>query len=418
MFEVNKNELTERFMKYVQIDTQSDPQSQCHPTTEKQKDLSRLLQQELLSMGLIDATTDEFGYVYATVPSNTEKKDIPVIAFCSHVDTAPDCSGTNVIPILHKNYNGKDIYFEDDNQLVLSPNAFPYLNEHVGSDIITASGKTLLGSDDKSGVAIIMQTAKTLLDNPEIKHGDIKIIFTPDEEVGQGTAKIDLQKLGAKYGYTLDGGEAGCLEDETFSADAATMIVHGVIVHPGYAKGLLVNAIKIAGEILDALPKSEWSPETTELREGFVHPISVSGIAEKTTIMFIVRDFSREGLEAHHVRLKSLAEQVVLKYTGATMEYYVSEQYRNMKEVLDDCPKVADYAQEAIIRSGLRVTRSSIRGGTDGSRLSHMGLPCPNLFTGMQNIHSKLEWVGVKDMVKATETLVYLCQIWEDKEGK
>ncbi|MEN9964441.1 MAG: peptidase [Bacteroidota bacterium] len=418
MFEVNKNELTDRFMRYVQIDTQSDPESHCHPTTEKQKDLSRLLQQELLSMGLSDASTDEFGYVYATVPSNSEKKDIPVVAFCSHVDTAPDCSGTNVIPVLHKNYEGKDIHFVDDSQLVLSPNAFPYLKEHIGNDVITASGKTLLGSDDKSGVAIIMQAAKTLLDHPEIKHGDIKIIFTPDEEVGQGTAKIDLQKLGAKFGYTLDGGEAGCLEDETFSADGATIIVHGVIVHPGYAKGLLVNAIKIAGEILDELPKTEWSPETTELREGFVHPMSVNGIAEKTSIQFIVRDFTREGLEAHHVRLKSIAEQVVLKYPGAAMEYIVSEQYRNMKEVLVDCPQVADYAEEAIVRSGLTVTKSSIRGGTDGSRLSHMGLPCPNIFTGMQNIHSKLEWVGVKDMVKATETVVHLCQIWEEKEGK
>ena len=418
MFDVNKSELTERFMRYVHIDTQSDPESHAHPTTEKQKDLSRLLQQELLSMGLSDASTDEFGYVYATIPSNSDKKEIPVIAFCSHVDTAPDCSGTNVKPVLHQNYDGSDIHYPDDTELVLSSDAFPYLKTHIGDNIITASGKTLLGSDDKSGVAIIMQAAQTLLHHPEIKHGDIKIIFTPDEEVGQGTAKIDLEKLGAKYGYTLDGGEAGCLEDETFSADAATIVIHGVIVHPGYAKGLLVNAIKIAGEILDALPKTEWSPETTELREGFVHPMSVNGIAEKTSIQFIVRDFTREGLAAHHERLKSISEQIVAKHAGASMEYVITEQYRNMKEVLVDCPQVADYAEEAILRSGLTVTKSSIRGGTDGSRLSHMGLPCPNIFTGMQNIHSKLEWVGVKDMVKATETVVHLCQIWEEKTEK
>ena len=418
MFDVNISELTERFMRYVQIDTQSDPESHAHPTTEKQKDLSRLLQQELISMGLSDASTDEFGYVYATIPSNSDKKEIPVIAFCSHVDTAPDCSGTNVKPVLHQNYDGSDIHYPDDTELVLSSDAFPYLKTHIGDNIITASGKTLLGSDDKSGVAIIMQAAQTLLHHPEIKHGDIKIIFTPDEEVGQGTAKIDLDKLGAKFGYTLDGGEAGCLEDETFSADAATIVIHGVIVHPGYAKGLLVNAIKIAGEILDALPKTEWSPETTELREGFVHPMSVNGIAEKTSIQFIVRDFTREGLAAHHEKLKSIAQQIVAKHAGASMEYVITEQYRNMKEVLVDCPQVADYAEEAILRSGLTVTKSSIRGGTDGSRLSHMGLPCPNIFTGMQNIHSKLEWVGVKDMVKATETVVHLCQIWEEKTEK
>jgi tripeptide aminopeptidase len=418
MFDVNKSELTERFMRYVQIDTQSDPESHAHPTTEKQKDLSRLLQQELISMGLSDASTDEFGYVYATIPSNSDKKEIPVIAFCSHLDTAPDCSGTNVKPVLHQNYDGSDIHYPDDTELVLSSDAFPYLKTHIGDNIITASGKTLLGSDDKSGVAIIMQAAQTLLHHPEIKHGDIKIIFTPDEEVGQGTDKIDLDKLGAKFGYTLDGGEAGCLEDETFSADAATIVIHGVIVHPGYAKGLLVNAIKIAGEILDALPKTEWSPETTELREGFVHPMSVNGIAEKTSIQFIVRDFTREGLAAHHERLKSISEQIVAKHASASMEYVITEQYRNMKEVLVDCPQVADYAEEAILRSGLTVTKSSIRGGTDGSRLSHMGLPCPNIFTGMQNIHSKLEWVGVKDMVKATETVVHLCQIWEEKTEK
>lgn len=415
MIDINTSELTDRFMRYVQIDTQSDPNSEAHPTTEKQKDLSRLLCAELLEMGIADATTDGYGYVYGTIPSNSDKNDIPVIAFCSHVDTAPDCSGTHVKPILHKNYSGNDIVLPDDNTQVLRLKDSPYLEKHIGHDIITASGTTLLGADDKSGVAIIMQAAQTLLHHPEIKHGAIKIVFTPDEEVGKGTAKIDMAKLGAQFGYTLDGGEAGSLEDETFSADAATITIHGVIVHPGYAKNILVNAIKIAGDIAASLPRNEWSPETTEKKEGFVHPVAINGISEKATLQFIVRDFTLEGLKAHHDRLKQLAASVVSQYPGASMEYTITEQYRNMKEVLNGCPQVADYAAAAIERAGLTVIKESIRGGTDGSRLSYMGLPCPNIFTGMQNIHSKLEWVGVNDMVKATETIVHLCSIWEER---
>ncbi len=415
MLNIDKKELTERFMRYVQIDTQSDPNSNAYPTTEKQKDLGKVLQTELLQMGLKDAVLDEFGYVYATIPSNTDKANVPVIAFCSHVDTAPDCSGTNVKPILHQNYDGKDIVLPDDITQVLKTGNCPYLLNHIGSDIITASGNTLLGADDKSGVAVIMQAAHFLINNPSLKHGDIKIIFTPDEEVGKGTAKIDMKKLGAQFGYTLDGGDAGSLEDETFSADAATIVIHGVIAHPGYAKDKLVNAIKIAGAVLDALPKNEWNPETTEGRQGFVHPVAVNGIAEKSTISFIVRDFTLQGLKDHHERLKSIAEKVVSQYPGTSMEYIEQEQYRNMKEVLDTCPQVAAYADEAICRTGLVVKKESIRGGTDGSRLSYIGLPCPNIFTGMQGIHSKLEWIGVNDMMKAAETIVHLCQIWEEK---
>lgn len=402
-------------MRYVQIDTQSDPNSDAHPTTEKQKDLSKILRQELLEIGLTDAVVDDYGYVYATVPSNTDKKEVPAICFCSHVDTAPDCSGTNVKPILHENYNGSDIVLPDDNTQVLKMLDAPYLKEHIGHEIITASGLTLLGADDKSGVAIIMQAAKTLIENPDIKHGDIKIVFTPDEEVGKGTAKIDMEKVGAKYGYTLDGGEAGSLEDETFSADAAVITVHGISAHPGYAKGSLVNATKVVGAILDALPKNEWSPETTEKREGFVHPVSMGGIAEKSHINFIVRDFTVEGLKAHHERLQKLATEVVGRFPGAKMDYTIHEQYRNMKEMLDQCSHVVEYAKEAISRAGLKLKIESIRGGTDGSRLSYMGMPCPNIFTGMQGIHSKLEWIGVKDMVKATETIVHLCGIWEER---
>ncbi|MEP6711513.1 MAG: peptidase T [Ferruginibacter sp.] len=415
MIQINRDALAQRFIKYVQIDTQSDPNGNEHPTTQKQKDLSKVLFDELKQMGLQSVELDEYGYVYATVPGNSSKKNIPAICFCSHVDTAPDCSGTNVKPILHKNYNGEDFVMPDDAMQVLKIMDSPYLKNHIGSDIITASGNTLLGADDKSGVAVIMQAAQYFVDNPSILHGDIKIVFTPDEEVGKGTVKIDMQKVGAQFGYTLDGGEAGSLEDETFSADGASIIIHGVIAHPGYAKDKLVNAIKIAGEILDALPKNEWSPETTEGRQGFVHPVSVNGIAEKATISFIVRDFTTQGLIEHHSRLKKIAEEIIARHKGTTMEYVQAEQYRNMKEVLDKHPQVAQYAAEAIQRAGLTVKQESIRGGTDGSRLSYIGLPCPNIFTGMQNIHSKLEWIGVNDMVKAAETIVQLSMIWEEK---
>jgi len=415
MIDINKDALTERFMRYVRVDTQSDPNSNSFPTTEKQKDLSKILFAELKQMGLSELEADEFGYVYASIPSNSDKKNIPVICFCSHVDTAPDCSGTHVKPILHKNYDGADIVLPDDATQVLRKADSPYLENHIGADIITASGNTLLGADDKSGVAVIMQAAQYFMSNPSVKHGKIRIVFTPDEEVGKGTAKIDMKKLGADFGYTLDGGEAGSMEDETFSADGANIIIHGVIAHPGYAKDKLVNAIKIAAEVLEALPKNEWSPETTEKRQGFVHPVAITGIAEKATISFIVRDFTTEGLAVHHARLKKIAEQVVSKYKGTTMEYVQQEQYRNMKEVLDKNPQVAAYASEAIERAGLKVQNESIRGGTDGSRLSYMGLPCPNIFTGMQNIHSKLEWISVNDMAKAAETIVHLGMIWEEK---
>ena len=406
--------VTERFLRYATIDTQSDPQSTAHPSTEKQKDLSVLLAEELLAIGLTDAHSDEYGYVYATIPSNTNKQ-VPVICFCSHVDTAPDCSGTNVKPILHKQYNGDDIILPDDNLQIISTEKYPYLKTHFGRDIITASGTTLLGSDDKSGVAIIMDMANYLGTNPHIQHGTIKLLFTPDEEVGMGTAKLDLQKLGAHFGYTLDGGEIATFEDETFSADAVTISVNGVISHPGYAKDIMVNAIKIVSEIAAALPKDEWSPETTDGRQGFVHLVRIEGLAEKASIEFIIRDFETAKLAEYENRLKLLAEAVVAKYPKATMDFEVREQYRNMKEILDEFPQVAANAIEAYQRVGLTVIKEPIRGGTDGSRLSFMGLPCPNIFTGMQAIHSKHEWIGVSDMEKAVEVLVALIQVWEEK---
>ncbi|MGN6195494.1 MAG: peptidase T [Ginsengibacter sp.] len=414
MISINKEDIANRFMRYAQIDTQSDPKSGSHPSTEKQKRLSKILVEELKEIGITDAEMDAYGYVYATIPSNTEK-NVPVICFCSHVDTAPDCSGTNVKPILHKNYDGADIVLPDDPSQVLSPVVFPYLNTQIGGDIITASGDTLLGADDKSGIAAIMQAADFLMRTPSVRHGKIRILFTPDEEIGEGTAKLDMKKLAADFGYTLDGGKAGSLEDETFSADGATIIINGVISHPGYAKNTLVNALKVGAEILHALPTTEWSPETTEKKEGFVHPVRFEGIAERATLEFILRDFDDEKLKEHGFKLKQLAEDVVNHYKGASIEFTIHEQYRNMKKVLNQYPYVVEFAAEAIKRAGLEVKTESIRGGTDGSRLSYMGLPCPNLFTGMQGIHSKLEWIGVNDMAKAAETIVHLSMIWEEQ---
>ena len=404
----------DRFLRYVQIDTQSDPQSESCPSTEKQKDLSRMLAEELKQMGLADAHMDEWGYVYATVPSNTAK-NVPVICFCSHVDTAPDCSGTGVKPIVHRSYAGQDIVLPDDNTQVLRQEDYPYLGKQHGNDIITASGTTLLGSDDKAGIAEIMDLVNFLQSHPEIKHGDIKILFTPDEEVGRGTARVDLAKLGAAFGYTLDGGEAGSVEDETFSADGVELIIHGVIAHPGYAKGRMVNAMKIAGQILAELPKDRLSPESTEGRRGFIHPVRIEGAAEKCTVELIIRDFETAGLKKKEDFLRTLVEETIRFHTGSSFEFQVKEQYRNMKEVLDLHPEVVEYAKIAVERAGLSVKMESIRGGTDGSRLSFMGLPCPNLFTGMQAIHSRLEYISVQDMNKAVETLVHLVQVWEER---
>jgi len=414
MFENYKFTAAERFLRYVQIDTQSDPQSKSSPSTEKQKDLSKILAEELKQIGLRDAHMDEWGYVYATIPSNTTKK-VPVICFCAHVDTAPDCSGAEVKPIVHKNYQGQDISLPDDETQVLKASDYPYLQTKIGNDIITASGKTLLGSDDKAGVAEIMDVANFLMTNQRVKHGELKILFTPDEEVGRGTEKVDLKKLGADFAYTLDGGEAGSLEDETFSADAVQVIIHGVIAHPGYAKGKMINAMKIAGEILAALPKDRLSPESTEGKRGFIHPVRLEGIGEKCTIDFIIRDFETKGLQKKEDYLRTQIEELMRLYPKASFEFIVTEQYRNMNEVLLLHPEVVDHAKEAITRAGLQVKMESIRGGTDGSRLSFMGLPCPNLFAGEQAIHSKLEFISVQDMNKAVETMVYLAGIWEEK---
>ena len=417
MFQQYQFTAAERFLRYVQIDTQSDPLSDTHPTSEKQKNLSRILVEELKAMGVSDAEMDEFGYVYATIPSTTDKP-VPVLCFCAHVDTAPDASGAGVKPIVHQNYSGADIVLPDDPGQVLRKADFPYLERLLGHDIITASGTTLLGSDDKAGVAEIMDAAHFWMTHPEVKHGRIRLLFTPDEEVGKGTAKVDMQKLGADFGYTLDGGEAGSLEDETFSADGVQLTIHGVITHPGYAKDKMVNALKIAGDVLASLPRAELSPETTDGKQGFIHPVRVDGIAEKATIDFIIRDFVTDGLKKKEEFLLSLVEMVMENYPAASFDFKVTEQYRNMKEVLDQHPSVVAHAKEAIRRSGLDLKMESIRGGTDGSRLSFMGLPCPNLFAGEQAIHSKLEFISIQDMNKAVETIVHLASIWEEKAGQ
>jgi tripeptide aminopeptidase len=405
---------SERFMRYVQIDTQSDPESNTFPSTLKQKDLSNLLVKELKEMGLHDAHLDEYGYVYATLPSNTSKQ-VPVICFCSHVDTSPDCSGANVKPIIHHHYQGQDIVLPADHTQVLKKDEHPELNNQLGNDIITADGTTLLGADNKAGVAEIMDAVYQMIQHPEIKHGTIKILFTPDEEIGKGVNHVNLAKLGAQYGYTVDGETAGHIEDETFSADGVILTIHGVSTHPGFAKGKMQSAIKIASAIIDALPKDKLSPESTDNKEGFIHPVSVNGLIEKTTVQFIIRDFETANLKKHEALLEEIVNQVIQKYPGASYNFEVKEQYRNMKEVLQHHPQVSSYAVEAVQRSGLTPVLSSIRGGTDGSRLSFMGLPCPNIFAGEHAFHSKLEWVSVQDMERAVDTIINLARIWEEK---
>ncbi|MEY3241586.1 MAG: peptidase [Bacteroidota bacterium] len=404
----------ERFLKYVQIDTQSDPNSPSQPSTEKQKDLSRVLVEELHALGITDAELDEYGYVYATIPANTDKK-VPVLCFCSHVDTAPDCSGKDVKPIVHKNYQGKDIVLPDDPTVVIRMAEHEDLPSQIGNDIVTASGKTLLGADNKSGVAAIMDAAHTLMTDPTIKHGKVRILFTPDEEIGRGVDKVNIKKLGAKYGYTIDGETAGSIEDETFSADGAILTIHGVSMHPGFAKDKMEHALKIAGRILAKLP-NKYAPEHTEGKQGFIHPTSIEGGLETAVVKFIIRDFSDGGLKRLAKLLQKITDDVLKGFPNSKAELKVYEQYRNMGKVLKRHPQVVNYAMEALQRAGYSAPiRRSIRGGTDGSRLSFMGLPCPNLFAGEHAFHSKQEWVSVQDMAKASETIVHLVQVWEER---
>jgi tripeptide aminopeptidase len=406
--------VTERFLRYAVIDTQSDPASPTCPSTEKQKDLGRLLAAELQAMGLSDAHLDPFGYVYATIPGNTEKQ-VPVICFCSHMDTSPDCTGKGVKPQIVRNYRGGDIVLPGDPAQVIRAADHPALQDQIGNDIVTSDGTTLLGADNKAGLAEIMDAAHFLIGNPQIRHGTIKILFTPDEEIGRGVDKADLKKLGADFAYTIDGETAGNIEDETFSADGATITIEGVSTHPGFAKGKMEHAIKIAAAIVDRLPKNTCSPETTEGKEGFLHPVGITGALEKTTLSFIVRDFTDEGLKQKEALLENIIQEVMKDFPRSTCRLEIKPQYRNMKQVIDRHPEIVEHAMEAIRRAGLVPVRSSIRGGTDGSRLSFMGLPCPNIFAGEHAFHSRLEWVSVQDMEAAVRTIVHLAMIWEER---
>ncbi|MDP9807924.1 tripeptide aminopeptidase [Rhizobium tibeticum] len=403
----------DRFLRYVVIDTQSDPASSTQPSTVKQKDLGRLLVDELLTIGLSDAHLDEHGYVYATVPSNVDKA-VPVICFCSHMDTAPDFTGTNVKPQIVRDYGGGDIQLAGDNKQVIRVSENPALIDQIGHDIVTTDGTTLLGADDKAGIAEIMTAAQILMDNADIKHGTIKLLFTPDEEIGRGVDKVDLTKLGAQFAYTMDGETAGHIEDETFSADGVEITIEGVAIHPGFAKGKMENAIKIAGAIIDRLPKNV-APETTDGREGFIHPTGLTGSMEKAAIGLIVRDFEEAGLADKEKCLEALVQDVMADFPGSSYTFNVKQQYRNMKVVLDRHPQIVENAIEAIRRAGMSPVRGSIRGGTDGSRLSFMGLPCPNIFAGGHAFHSPREWISRQDMDKAVATLVELAKVWEER---
>jgi tripeptide aminopeptidase len=406
--------VAEKLMRYVQVDTQSDPESLTFPSTEKQKNLSVMLVKELKNMGVSDAEMDEWGYVFATITSNSTKENTPTVCFCSHLDTAPDCSGTHVKPILHKNYQGQDIILPDDPSQVITTKQHPYLKQRIGDDIITASGQTLLGADDKAGVAIIMQLAQELINDPSQIHGDVRILFTPDEEIGRGVDKLDMEKLNADVGYTLDGGPRGSLEGDTFSANAMTIRFKGVSAHPGYAKGKMVNAVKVMSHFINQLPQFNFSPETTSGSEGFVHPYNLKGQLEESSVDFLIRDFDTQNLEKHQQVLIDLAIDTAEKFEGSTFEVEIKEQYRNMREILKKHPHIEANAIQAMKRIRIEPQQDLVRGGTDGSRLSFMGLPCPNLFTGEMAIHSKHEYVSVQDMEASVKTCIEILRVYEE----
>ena len=407
--------LLERFLRYVKIDTQSDPHSPTQPSTEKQKDLGQVLVEELRELGIDDAHLDEHGYVYATVPATPGHEDAPVICFCSHVDTSPDASGTNVQPIVHEDYRGQDLVLPDDPSIILREKDLQGLDRCHGHTIITASGTTLLGADNKSGVAAIMHAVETLTSNPDLPRPKLRILFTPDEEIGRGVNAIDMEKLGADFGYTIDGEEYGSLMDETFSADGARIEITGVSAHPGMAKGHMENAIKIAADIIGRLPKDRLSPETTEGKEGFLHPVEMTAKAEGATIDFILRDFRTEKLQELAELLANIVMDVAPGYPNSEIRLRITEQYRNMKEILDEHPLAMDLAERAMRDLGIDVKLDSIRGGTDGSRLSFMGLPCPNIFAGEHAFHSKYEWASLEEMHKAAEVIIAIARLATEK---
>ncbi|MCU0612094.1 MAG: peptidase T [Candidatus Eisenbacteria bacterium] len=410
-----KTSAVERFLRYVTFDTQSDENSTTYPSTAGQLVLLDTLVEELREIGLQDAARDEHGYVFATVPATSAKVGVPVIGFIAHVDTSPETSGANVKPVIHRNWQGGDIVLPDDPSAVLCARDIPALREQVGNDIITASGTTLLGADNKAGVAEIVAAAEYLMQHPEIPHGVIRVGFTPDEEVGRGTKHFDVQRFGASAAYTLDGESRGHLECETFSADAMTVTFQGFNTHPGFAKGVMINAIKVAADFVNRLPKDRLSPETTQGREGFVHPYVVEASVDKTSVRVLIRDFATPGLKEKEEFIERLAHETVAAWPGASVTTKIEESYRNMKEVLDEYPQVVENAREAIRRAGLTVRETAIRGGTDGSRLSFMGLPTPNVFAGEHGVHSRFEWISAQDMEKAVEVIIDIARVWEER---
>ena len=408
----------ERFLRYVRIDTRSDESSASCPSTPGQLVLQRLLEDELLTIGLEDVKIDRNGYLMATIPATSKKSGIPTVGFIAHVDTSPEMSGSDVRPIVHRRYAGGDIVLPDDPDAVLRAADNPGLLARLGDDIVTASGLTLLGADDKAGVAAILAAAEHLVRHPQIPHGTIRIAFTPDEEIGRGADRFDVAGFGAACAYTLDGGARGELESESFSADAITVTFKGFNTHPGYAKGRMVNAIRIASEFVAALPRTELAPEATEGYEGFLHPYRVEAAVDRTSVKILLRDFVTAALQDKEALVIRLAEDIVAQHPGARLAFTIEESYRNMREVLDRHPDVVENARAAIRRAGLTVVERPIRGGTDGSRLSFMGLPTPNLFAGEHNFHSRLEWVSAQDMDKAAEVVVHLAQVWEERSGR
>lgn len=404
-----------RFLKYVKYDTQSDESSETFPSTEKQKILGADLVKELLEMGLADAAMDEYGYVMATIPANTDKADVPVVGFIAHMDTSPDVTGENVKPVLHENYDGKDIVLPADNEIVITVADNPELAKKAGETIITADGTTLLGADNKAGIAEIFDAAHFLLTHPEVKHGPVRICITPDEEIGQGTKYFDVAKFGATYAYTVDGEQLGSIENETFCADSLTVEFEGVSIHPGFAKDKLLNSVKIAARFLEKLPQDALSPETTEKKEGYVHPHGITGGVEKTTVKFLLRAFTTEELREQEAFIRGLVDETMAEFPKGKATVTVQESYRNMRYVLDEHPLVLEVAKTAMERVGLSPEIGSIRGGTDGARLSYMGLPCPNIFAGEHSFHSKREWASVQDMEKAVQTIVAIAALYEER---
>ena len=403
----------ERFLRYVKLDTASDPASAGTPSTAKQLVLLDLLVEELQGLGLKDAKRDEFGIVMATLPANTAKKNVPVIGFLAHVDTSPELSGANVKPIVHRSYDGRDIVLPDHPNAVLSPKEDADLAAKRGEDIVTASGDTLLGADDKAGVAVVMAAVEHLVRNPNVPHGMLRIAFTPDEEIGRGVRKFDIARFGARYAYTLDGAGLGTLEAETFSADSMTVTFQGRNTHPGFATGVMVNAVKVAADFISRLPKDTLSPERTKDKEGFVHPNDVTATVDRTSVHFIIRDFETAQLAVKEDFLKKLANETVRDWPGSSALFEVKESYRNMRDEIAKHPQILELAREAIRESGLTPTETSIRGGTDGSILTEMGLPTPNLFSGQHRFHSRLEWVSAQDMEQAVRMIANLARLWE-----